>query len=281
MATLFFGQVFGDKAAKQVLAGLIAFSIYGNLVVMTFTASRVKQEIAKEGILPFSLFFATGHTTPFAWIKAKLQSGVPRTPAHQALDDHLEQTPMAALGLHWITSLILVAATSMLAPSTAYLVLYSLYAYDMTLLVGFFVSAGLLYLKLDPSKEWSSRANFKAWIDPLHAVIYFVVCGFLLFAAFAKPSTGSPYTYAVGHIQWYLIPTIGLSSLTWGLFWYLGLNLLMLQKRKKLIVTRVPYIVPDEKDESQWVQKSELVDHEWHTWVRSPKPTSPDGYDMT
>lgn len=84
MATLFFGRTFGNKMVQQALAGLVAFSIFGNIVVMTFTASRVKQEIAKvwprlhgfnrgkadrhpqEGILPFSLFFATSRTTPYA-----------------------------------------------------------------------------------------------------------------------------------------------------------------------------------------------------------------------
>ena len=47
MATLFFAQMFGHKGAQRVMAALIAFSILGNIVVMTFTASRVKQEIAK------------------------------------------------------------------------------------------------------------------------------------------------------------------------------------------------------------------------------------------
>ena len=50
MATLYFGELFGNVLAKRVMAGLIAFSIFGNIVVITFTAARVKQEIAKEGI---------------------------------------------------------------------------------------------------------------------------------------------------------------------------------------------------------------------------------------
>ena len=85
MATVFFTEVFGNDLAPRVMSGFIAFSIFGNIVVMTFTASRgttfprnvmealtkgyrlclsptVKQEIAKEGVLPFSLFFATSTT---------------------------------------------------------------------------------------------------------------------------------------------------------------------------------------------------------------------------
>ena len=40
MATLFFSEVFGTDAAPRVMAGILAFSIFGNIVVMTFTASR-------------------------------------------------------------------------------------------------------------------------------------------------------------------------------------------------------------------------------------------------
>lgn len=281
MATLFFAQTFGDEAAQRVMAALIAFSIVSNIVVMTFTSSRVKQEIAKEGVLPFSLFFATSHTTPWAWLKAKWHSGRKSNVAYsQNMDDRLEQSPMAALGLHWLSSVFLIAVTSMLDPTTSYSVLVSLYSYVVNVLNGFIVSGGLLYLKLDRSRSWSSEASFKPWIDPLHAVIYFVVCGFLLFATFAKPSGGTPYSDSVGHIQWFIMPAIGLSTLSWGLIWYLGLKLVMLQKRKQLVVTRVPFIVPDEKDPGQWVQKSELVDHEWHTKVPSLKP-SLDGHEMT
>jgi amino acid transporter len=53
--------------------GIIAISIFGNILVATFTAARVNQEIAKEGILPFSLFFATSHPTPSAWLQSKMK----------------------------------------------------------------------------------------------------------------------------------------------------------------------------------------------------------------
>ena len=40
MATIFFTEIFGNETAPRVMAGIIAFSILGNIVVMTFTASR-------------------------------------------------------------------------------------------------------------------------------------------------------------------------------------------------------------------------------------------------
>lgn len=73
MAILFFRRVFDSEVAARVMSGIIAFSIFGNILVMTYTASRVKQEIAKEGIIPASLFFAASYTTPMQWWR----SGVP------------------------------------------------------------------------------------------------------------------------------------------------------------------------------------------------------------
>lgn len=117
MATLFLIQVFGDGVAQKVMNGMIAFSIFGGMVVMTFTAARVKQEIAKEGILPYSLFFATGKTTPWALFKeryfSKVAPQVELSPFGDSSEENgdlnqvlesvrmLEKTPMAALGLHW------------------------------------------------------------------------------------------------------------------------------------------------------------------------------------
>lgn len=42
MATIFFREVFGNEIAPRVMSGIIALSIFGNVVVMTFTAARGK-----------------------------------------------------------------------------------------------------------------------------------------------------------------------------------------------------------------------------------------------
>ncbi len=44
MATLFFSEVFGNETAPRVMSGILAFSILGNIVVMTFTACRGEGE---------------------------------------------------------------------------------------------------------------------------------------------------------------------------------------------------------------------------------------------
>lgn len=42
MGLVFFQTVFGNEIAERVMAGAIALSIFGNLIVQTFTASRGK-----------------------------------------------------------------------------------------------------------------------------------------------------------------------------------------------------------------------------------------------
>jgi amino acid transporter len=63
VATLFIQYTIGTASEdgtlpQRILATFMAVSSFGNIVVMTFTAARVKQEIAKEGILPGAKFFA-------------------------------------------------------------------------------------------------------------------------------------------------------------------------------------------------------------------------------
>ncbi|KAF8462024.1 amino acid permease-domain-containing protein [Kalaharituber pfeilii] len=66
MSDIFARKVFGDNAsAHKAILIMVAISAFGNIVVTTFIASKVKQEIAKEGILPFSFFWRKDYTSTF------------------------------------------------------------------------------------------------------------------------------------------------------------------------------------------------------------------------
>jgi len=52
-----------ETTTTRIVTIILAFFIFGNIIAQTFTASRVKQEIAKEGILPWSFLFAKGSDT--------------------------------------------------------------------------------------------------------------------------------------------------------------------------------------------------------------------------
>lgn len=131
----------------------------------------MKQEIAKEGVLPFSLFFATSTATPYAWIKQRIWSS-----SHQSGSEKpvAEQSPGAALLLHWTFSVLLIAFTSANSPSVAYTVLVALYSYTLVIIVGFLVAAGLLYLRFSKREEWKANAGFLPWGGPTAAIIYWL-----------------------------------------------------------------------------------------------------------
>ena len=252
------------------MSAIIAVCIFGNVVVMTFTASRVKQEIAKEGVLPFSLFFATGHTTPDAWLRKKFSR---KQRSEQDSEVFPEQSPMAALLLHWSLSVLLIGATASLTAATAYFALVFLYSYVLLAMIGVCVSSGLLYLYFNPSIPWHEPGShgFRPWGGPTAAIIYGAVSLFVIVTAFLKPADGSPFATSTTHIQWYILPAIGLSSVFWGVIWWIGLHIVMRSKRLELVVTRVPHIEFDAEEGSgedgseggEWVQRSEVIVRAW------------------
>ncbi|KAF2401731.1 amino acid transporter [Trichodelitschia bisporula] len=257
LASLFFHHLFGNNAAQRVMQGAIALCILGNLVVMTFTAARVKQEIAKEGILPWSLPLASGKTTPTAWLleRWRKQKHNPELDSHGDPVDPLEQTPMAALFLHWLSSLFLLGITSMIKkPLDQYTFLVSLYSYVIVVLLGVATSLALLYAKY-VRHDWVSE--FKPWGGPTSAIIFFIAYTFCLVTAFLTPSgithTGYPSV---------LVPAIGISAPLWGTLWWLGLKLVMRQRGQVLRVVREPFCV-QEREDGEWVMKYEVLHQIW------------------
>ncbi|GAA5905146.1 hypothetical protein JCM5296_006929 [Sporobolomyces johnsonii] len=67
VASYYFLVVFGEKA-QRALSVFVALSAFGNVLAVTFAQARVNQELAKEGMLPFTEFFASNWPcgSPFA-----------------------------------------------------------------------------------------------------------------------------------------------------------------------------------------------------------------------
>ncbi|CAG8741676.1 2701_t:CDS:1, partial [Acaulospora colombiana] len=125
VAGLFFRNVFGNTAGARALPVFVAMSNIGNVLAVSFAHSRVNQELAKEGILPFSKFFASNK--PF-------------------------NAPAAALFLHWIVTVIVLLAPP---PGEVYEFIVDLYTYPGTW-INSFVAGGLIYLHWNKSENWSS-----------------------------------------------------------------------------------------------------------------------------
>ncbi|KAH7322592.1 amino acid permease-domain-containing protein [Stachybotrys elegans] len=63
IAAIFFERVFGRGFGRTALPLAVALSAAGNVMVVSFTMARIKQEIARQGFLPFSRLLSS--TKPF------------------------------------------------------------------------------------------------------------------------------------------------------------------------------------------------------------------------
>ncbi|KAK5716211.1 hypothetical protein LTR17_016553 [Elasticomyces elasticus] len=260
LATLFFDRLFEDdrRNAGRAMAALTAVSIFGNLWVMTFTAARVKQEIAKEGILPYSLEIATSYTTPYGlWQKW--------TRKHEVVGEQFEQAPTAAFALHWFTSVLLIAVTAAISdPRKTYSALVSLYSYTIILVLGCWVSLGLLMVKyIQHPWYFRQRRRYRPWLSPVHAIVYAVATAWLLVTAFIPPQRGSPYHQDVTGLPWYIVPSIGITAPLWGLLWYGGILIRERKTRKHLVVRRKAFWTPDPDDPGEYIEWAEVIHHAW------------------
>lgn len=61
VAGLFFRNVFGNSAGARSLPAFVALSNLGNVLAVSFAHARLNQELAKEGLLPFSRVWASNN----------------------------------------------------------------------------------------------------------------------------------------------------------------------------------------------------------------------------
>ncbi|KAK3374170.1 high-affinity methionine permease [Lasiosphaeria ovina] len=187
VAGLFFKNVFGESAAARSLPAFVALSNIGNVLAVSFAHARVNQELAKEGILPYSQFWASNR--PF-------------------------NTPSASMLLHWIVTVIVLVAPP---PGAAYNFIVNLYTYPGAW-INAFVGGGLIYLQLKKSENWTSP-----WHTPIVvSVVYVLLNAFLAITPFIPPNSawnadGYPY---------YAFPLVGLGILLFGgVYWALWTKL--------------------------------------------------------
>lgn len=217
--------------APHMLSAFMAISSLGNIIVMTYTAARVKQEIAKEGILPFRKFFSSSvKSIRFNFWRAK----------KEALP---EDIPLGALLLHFVMSLILLLCTWALAAKTTYSLLVDLYSYSVDAIFGAFVGFGLLYMRLFSNRGWAKHSQASGFrISPfascLCAGIYGSANLYPVAAKWVPPAVTlmlpTPW-YITGVVSW----TIMFSGAVWWVFFrkiipHVGRN----HKGRYLLVTR-------------------------------------------
>ncbi|KAM7196199.1 amino acid transporter [Rhypophila sp. PSN 637] len=272
----YFSTISGGADTNTVIRGtsvLFVLSIFGNLLSVVFSSPRVKQEIAKEGILPKSLMFASSSDS----LLSRLQSSSSYSPYPGGGDSHVqiarEQVPLAATLLHlsWEIILVLTVGLSM-PPTEAYNTISYLYTYVITGILGFMVVAGLLYLRLDAflhryvlprgphgevkGRHWDTKSEWSIpYVGALPALVSSVGLAIMLFGAFAKPA--HEQTGAGAQTKWWVKPLVGWCALLLGVLWWLGIQLRQYLGQYTFQRRRTTYVEADEVGDL--IQTAEMV----------------------
>jgi hypothetical protein len=161
----------------------------------------VKQEIAKEGILPFSRFWASNK--PF-------------------------RTPAAALLLHWVCGIVLVVSPP---AGDLFTFVVNLSSYQAGVL-GTLIGGGLLYLQYRKSENWK---------PPFHCHVLFILVFILshlisVIVPFIPPQQGNGVFES---IPYYILPVIGFAILALAvIYWFGFLRLLPRFRGYNIVVER-------------------------------------------
>ncbi|EMD32253.1 hypothetical protein CERSUDRAFT_88248 [Gelatoporia subvermispora B] len=183
VASLFFGNVFGAQAQKA-LTVFVALSALGNVITITFAASRVNQELAKEGVpLPFGNKFWASN-----WPTGK--------------------SPLPGLIIHLIPSVIIILGPP---PSVAYPFILDVEGYPGQI-INLFVVVGLFWLRW--TKPHVTRP-FKVWWPV--AVFFLAASVFLLVAPFLRPPGGIGDTPP---LPYYLYCLVGIGVMVAGVVYW-------------------------------------------------------------
>jgi amino acid transporter len=198
LAATFFRNVMGEKA-ERALSVFVALSAFGHVLSVIFSQGRIVQELGREGILPFSSFFASNK--PFG-------------------------APFAGLFAHWVVSMIIMLAPP---PGDAYNlskclvrieciradhVVLNVISYPLAV-VNTFVAGGLIWLYFH-REQYNWYPTFRA---TLPVVIFFFLSNvYLVIAPFVPPETPDQNVYE--QLPYWLHCVIGIAVLlAGGVYW--------------------------------------------------------------
>lgn len=187
LAAAFFRNVFGPTA-ERAMSVFVALSAFGNVLSVIFSQGRLVQELGREGILPFSRFWASNR--PF-------------------------NAPLAGLFEHWVVSVAIMMGPP---PGDAYNFILNVISYPLAI-VNTFVALGLIWLYLH-KQEWNWNPPFKATLPV--AIFFFLSNIYLVVAPFVPPTDGNsiyetlPY-YLHCVVGWGIIAGGGVYWLVWAI----------------------------------------------------------------
>ncbi|CAM9010765.1 unnamed protein product [Wickerhamomyces anomalus] len=180
IAGVFFNKIFEESITSRVLPIMISLSNLGNVFAVSFSHSRINQELAKESLLPYS-----------KWLS------------------HLPNS----MFLHWLVTVLVL----ILPPNgDVYQFVVNLYSYPGTW-INILVTLGLFYLQYNRVKEgWGCKDEEHRWHSYWAVSFVFLMANvFLAVFPFVPPPVLSDNGY-----PYYVFPVTGVSVLlSGGVYW--------------------------------------------------------------
>lgn len=214
VAGVFFRNVFGEGLGQSILPLFVVVSAAGNIAATSFAQARVNEELAKDGLLPWSGFWTTkSRSAEVACEKELRRSSSPsKLPRNHHTHSHPGgiNTPSRGLLLHWLVS---TAVIILPPPGPIYNFLVDIGGYPVSV-ISVAVALGLLYLHTTASEQWVTPCR-----APKLAVVVFAASNCLLlilpwippaggmaetgstFSSWAYPAT-SLAVLGVGAVYW-------------------------------------------------------------------------------
>jgi len=234
----------------------------------------VKQEVAKEGVLPFSLWFAENYDLSLRrlfWFRRPEESA--------EIHLHSEKTPAATMVLHWVTMNMLIVPTVFIiqpvpySAGPAYTFLVTFYTYVLDVFWFGIAGLGVLYLRLRPNIKWRKISSFNPWLSTIAALIFTLLNVFPVIGVWI-PDPAVKYLAETDNVViWYAGPTVGLVVLGISILYWFGFWSYVRQRenseRQEFKVERTPII---REEEGSYIQLFEIVGFRWSI-RRSPLPT--------
>ncbi|KAH6682110.1 amino acid permease-domain-containing protein [Plectosphaerella plurivora] len=228
-----FGQFPGDTRPNRIFNSFLALSSFGNIIVTTYTAARMKQEIAKQGFIPFPKFFAQDADVSIGRLVLYLRRKGWKVPFFSSPEEHREATPVGALVLHLGACLVLIWSTIGIPADDAYGLLSSLSAYLITAFFGIFLALGILILRVvgpqateaaktqEPMRRsWRqmTRGSVYSWLSISTAVLYLIGNAFPVIASWIPRNA----SFGLTTVKWLVVPTICWTILGIASAWWVG-----------------------------------------------------------
>lgn len=157
IATTMFKNVFGNKAATQALAAMVALSSLGHLITAVLSHSRSLRECGRQGVLPFTTFWTS--TKPFG-------------------------TPLGPILVTWLVNFIMIVAPP---AGSAYNFIVDMGSYS-SYIFSLFVVIGLIKIRRERKLK---GLNSKGQYLPLPILIILILFDLMVIAIAFVPPKGT------------------------------------------------------------------------------------------